>query len=43
VEADFPAEALKLKRLKEIRLELLYIPSTYKQETMNFGVAIGGQ
>lgn len=43
VEADFPAEALKAKRLKEIRLELLYTPSAYKQETMNFGVAIGGQ
>ena len=42
VEADFPAEALKLKRLKEIRLELLYLPSAYKQETMNFGVSIGG-
>ena len=40
VEADFPAEALKLKRLKEIRLELLYIPSAYKLETMNFGVSI---
>jgi hypothetical protein len=40
VEAEFPAEALKMKRLKEIRLELLYIPSAYKQETMNFGVSI---
>jgi len=40
VEADFPAEALKMKRLKEIRLELLYIPSAYKLETMNFGVSI---
>jgi len=40
VEAEFPAEALKLKRLKEIRLELLYIPSPYRQETMNFGVSI---
>jgi hypothetical protein len=40
VEAEFPAEALKMKRLKEIRLELLYIPSAYRQETMNFGVSI---
>jgi len=40
VEAEFPVEALKMKRLKEIRLELLYIPSAYKQETMNFGVSI---
>jgi hypothetical protein len=40
VEAEFPVEALKMKRLKEIRLELLYIPSAYRQETMNFGVSI---
>jgi hypothetical protein len=43
VEAEFPVEALKMKRLKEIRLELLYIPSAYKQETMNFGVSIAAQ
>jgi hypothetical protein len=42
VEAEFPIEGLKAKRLKEIRLELLYIPSSYKHETMNFGVSIGG-
>jgi hypothetical protein len=42
VEAEFPVEGLKAKRLKEIRLELLYIPSSYKQETMNFGVSVGG-
>lgn len=42
VEAEFPAEALKAKRLREIRLELNYIPSTYRQESMNFGVSVGG-
>jgi hypothetical protein len=40
VEAEFPVEALKMKRLKEIRLEVQYIPSAYRQETMNFGVSI---
>ena len=40
VEAEFPVAALKMKRLKEIRLELLYIPSAYKQETMDFGVSV---
>ena len=40
VEAEFPVAALQMKRLKEIRLELLYIPSAYKQETMNFGVSV---
>jgi len=43
VDVDFPAEALKAKKLKEIRLELAYIPSPYKEETVNFTVAIGGQ
>lgn len=40
VEAEFPVAALEMKRLKEIRLELQYIPSTYKRETMNFGVSV---
>jgi hypothetical protein len=43
LDVDFPAEALKAKKLKEIRLELAYIPSPYHEETVNFVVAIGGQ
>ncbi|KRT71747.1 MAG: hypothetical protein XU13_C0038G0013 [Candidatus Rokubacteria bacterium CSP1-6] len=43
VDVDFPAEALKAKKLKEIRLELTYIPSPYKEETVNFTVVISGQ
>ena len=43
VDVEFPAEALKAKKLKEIRLELAYIPSPYKEETLNFSVSIGGQ
>ena len=43
VDVDFPAEALKAKKLKEIRLELAYIPSPYREETVNFTVSIGGQ
>ena len=43
VEAEFPAAALKMKRLKEIRVELQYIPSAYRQETMNFGVSVAPQ
>ena len=30
-------------RNAEIRLELTYIPSPYKEETVNFTVVIGGQ
>ena len=43
LDVDFPAEALKAKKLKEIRLELAYIPTPYKEESVNFTVAIGGQ
>ena len=43
LEVDFPAEALKAKKLKEIRIELAYIPSSYKLQTANFGVSIGAQ
>ncbi|MGB3936578.1 MAG: hypothetical protein WBL29_12810 [Burkholderiales bacterium] len=43
VDAEFPVEALKAKKLKEIRLELSYVSSPFKQETLNFNVSIGGQ
>lgn len=43
VDAEFPVEALKAKKLKEIRLELTYIPSPFMEETLNFAVLIGGQ
>jgi hypothetical protein len=43
VEVDFPAAALKSKKLKEIRIELAYIPSPYKLQTANFAVSIGSQ
>src|SRR6266542_3061520 len=41
LDVDFPAEALKAKKLKEIRLELAYIPSPFQEETVNFTVSIG--
>jgi len=41
LDVEFPAEALKAKRLKEIRLELAYIPSPYREEKVNFAVSIG--
>jgi uncharacterized membrane protein YeaQ/YmgE (transglycosylase-associated protein family) len=43
LDVDFPAEALKAKKLKEIRLDLVYIPSPYREETVNFIVSVGGQ
>jgi len=41
LDLEFPAEALKPKNLKEIRLEFAYIPSPYREETVNFPVSIG--
>lgn len=43
VEVDFPADALKAKKLKELRVELTYVPAAYRQETANVAVAIGPQ
>lgn len=41
LDVDFPVEALQANRLKEIRLELAYIPSPFREETVNFAVSIG--
>ena len=41
LDVEFPAEALKTKKLKEIHLEFAYIPSPYRAETVNFAVSIG--
>ncbi len=41
LDVEFPAEALKAKKLKEIRLEFAYIPSSYREETVHFAVSIG--
>jgi hypothetical protein len=41
IDAEFPAEALKAGKLNQIRLELAYIPSPYREETVNFTVSIG--
>ena len=38
---EFPAEALKANKLKEIRLELTYIASPLKEHVLNFPVSIG--
>jgi hypothetical protein len=41
MDVDFPAEALQAKKLKTIRLELVFLPSSYREETVNFAVSIG--
>jgi hypothetical protein len=41
IDVDFPAEALKAKKLKEIRLDLVYAPTAYRQETAKVAVSIG--
>jgi hypothetical protein len=43
LDAEFPAAALKAKRLKDIRVEISYLPSPYREGTLNFPVSLGGQ
>jgi hypothetical protein len=43
IDVDFPAEALKAARLKEIRLELAYLTTPYREETVHLRVSIGGK
>ena len=40
---EFPAAALKTARLKEIRVELAYITSPYRSDTLRIPVSIGGR
>ncbi len=41
IEVPFPAAALKEKKLRDIRLELAYIPTPYKEEVVSIPVSIG--
>ncbi len=41
IEVDFPAIALKAKKLKEIRFDVTYVPTSFKQETASLAVVIG--
>jgi hypothetical protein len=41
IDVDFPAEALKAKKLREIRLDLVYAPTAYREETAKIAVTIG--
>ena len=43
LDVDFPADALTAKKLKEIQLDLAYIPSPYREETVHVVVSVGGQ
>ena len=43
MDVEFPAEALKTARLKEIRVDLAYITSPYRQDTLRIPVSIGGR
>jgi hypothetical protein len=43
IDVDFPVAALKAKKLKDIRVDLSYIPSQYREEKLSFAVSIGGR
>ena len=40
VDVVFPAEALKAKKLKGLRLKIAYIPSPYREEAISFAVSL---
>jgi uncharacterized membrane protein YeaQ/YmgE (transglycosylase-associated protein family) len=41
LDVEFPAEALKAGKLAQIRLDLAYVPTPYREETLNFPVRVG--
>ncbi len=41
VETEFPADALNAKRLREIRVDVSYLPSPYREDALSFPVTIG--
>ncbi len=41
IEVDFPAAALGANKLKDIRFELTYVPTSFKQESAKLSVVIG--
>jgi uncharacterized membrane protein YeaQ/YmgE (transglycosylase-associated protein family) len=43
MDVEFPADALTAGRLKEIRVDLAYITSPYREETLRIPVSIGGR
>jgi uncharacterized membrane protein YeaQ/YmgE (transglycosylase-associated protein family) len=43
MDVDFPVVALETARLKEIRVELAYSTSPYREETLRLPVSIGGR
>lgn len=40
IDVNFPADALKGKKLTEIRLEIEYMPASYRKDTAKFNVSI---
>lgn len=41
LDVEFPVAALTARKLSEIRLELTYIPSPFREETVHFAVSVG--
>ncbi|HSE03878.1 MAG TPA: hypothetical protein VLK35_06950 [Methylomirabilota bacterium] len=41
LDMEFPGEALKARLLRDIRVELSYVPSPFRREAVSFAVSIG--
>ena len=42
IDVDFPTAALKGKKLGRIRLDIVYAPTAYRQETASVAISLGG-
>lgn len=42
IDVLFPSTALKPNAIREVRLELIYLPITYREDTVKFPVYLGG-
>lgn len=41
LDVEFPVEALKARTLRDIRVELSYVPSPFREDAVSFAVSIG--
>jgi hypothetical protein len=42
IEVPFPVSAFKANGLREVSLELIYLPIPYREDTVNIPVYLGG-
>jgi len=43
IDVNFPTDALKTKSLKQIRIEIEYLPASYRKETASFNASVSSK